>query len=146
MYLKKVSTQDYHRVALPSSSKFAHSKGNVQMRQAFLSQKAFKVLSHNLYFVTSSVNGETSYPERFLQQIGEQLGAHGLAAGAHGPPHGAAIGMGAGMGIGIGMGMGMAGAHGGAHGGGGTYSQTCCWLWTTAGGGAGIGGAGMAGA
>lgn len=69
--------------------------------------------------------------ERFLQHGGGQGGAQVVAQAG---------------GQGAGMGMGMGAGHGQHIGGGGTYSHTCCWLWTVAGGGAGIGGAGIAGA
>lgn len=74
------------------------------------------------------------YPDRFLQHGGGQEAAqNGGGAGAqHGAGHGIGQG-GGGAGIIIGGGAGTGQGHGG---GGGTYSHTCCWLWTVAGGGA----------
>ena len=86
------------------------------------------------------------------------MGGQGGAQGFAHAPHGGGGGIGQGGGQGGGHGGGQGGGHGGGQGGGhgrgqgggqggghGSYSQTCCWLWTVAGGGAGIGGAGMAG-
>lgn len=79
------------------------------------------------------------YDDRFLQHMGGQAGGHTGAGIMHGGGHGGGGGAATTTGGGAGTGQGQGG-------GGGTYSHTCCWLCTVAGGGATAGAAGMAGA